>query len=222
MGQSETGFFLLLKCLYDGITQYEEIADIFDKNVGTDALKRLSRLEGRFQMENLEPIFYFNEDSIELNNLYRKTVEMLGDENESFDYLKKTSHAYKRIKTKQIASDYAGLCNRSPHANGDLYHEIKLKDKPFERYWKSIKINSKGEIVLEVIFKKYKNKDFLSKLDDVLNDLKGDNRGELVLSDDDKKYFYKMEFFVNTDDDQEQQSLCKEYYEKFDAIVEAI
>lgn len=220
MGQYETGFFILLKCLYEQMNSYNNIAEIFNKSIGDLELQRLGRLEKKLLKENLEPIFYFTEDTIELNSQYLDAVNELAKEDESFDYLLTSSSAYKRTFSKKIAKDYKGLNTRAPHPMGDLYHEYKVANNFFEKYWRSIKINTKEEIIFEIIFKKVKSENAKIELDNLFGYLDTNEDGEIVKNYDTKKSFMKIEFFVKNRDEKELQNLCKEFFEKVDKIVE--
>ena len=135
-GQTDSGFFIVLKNILSGVNNYKEILEDF-KSMALD--KELDRTLKRSELFPVDagyesPLFLEGEDEnkvIHINPALEDTLQLLYEEDSSFNYLEEGPALF-RIQTKLISQKYEYLSNRTPYNGGMVDNSYKANNKFFK------------------------------------------------------------------------------------------
>lgn len=138
-GQTDSGFFIVLKNILSGINNYHEILEDF-KSMSLD--KELDRTLKRSELFPIDagyesPLFVEGEDEnkvIHFNPAFEDTLRLLYEEDPSFNYLEEGPALF-RIQTKLVSQKYEYLAYRAPYNSGMVDNAYKANNKYFKVCW---------------------------------------------------------------------------------------
>ena len=138
-GQTDSGFFIVLKNILSGTNNYNEILEDF-KSMALD--KELDRTLKRSELFPIDagyesPLFVEGEDEnkvIHFNPAFEDTLRLLYEEDPSFNYLEEGPALF-RIQTKLVSQKYEYLAYRTPYNSGMVDNAYKANNKYFKVCW---------------------------------------------------------------------------------------
>ena len=185
-GQTDSGFFILLKNILNGKTKYEEILEDFKAmNIEMDLDRTLQRNEQFEELAGYQAplIIGGNEEekTIGCNELLEETLQLMLDENSTFSYLEEGSPAFLRIQASQIVKKYDFLNHLAPSPRGHIWRGFqKLKSKYFKSGGFTVTPSKDKTVEFAIHFGDCK-KDFEPLLEKTFESLKGKLDGALSL-----------------------------------------
>lgn len=220
IGQYEDGFFELCKVITLDVTNIEELNNIFIENNFNDGeaykfIKRLDKIA--LELNIVEPFFFYDDESIEINPIYEDTIQLMKEEKENFEFFEQDSLVYKKRLVKEVSKNYKPLYSRNPHTQtGELYIFKNIKNNYFKRYCKTISIK-KDKLAIEMILQEC-DPNKIEELNDIFN---FDEVNEFYFKEKNNFYFIYREYDFDTNIEILQDS-CKEFYETVDFLLEGL
>lgn len=138
-GQSDSGFFILLKCLANDINNYDDIKNEFLKlNIENELDRTIKQCNNFDLFAGYEsPIIvekHQEGSSIEISSSLKDTLLELKNEDPEFNFLEKGGNALRRIKIRSVVLKSELLNSRTPDSYGDVGYNLKgFKD--FSNIW---------------------------------------------------------------------------------------
>lgn len=157
-GQTDTGFFIVLKNILAGKNKYTAIMEEFKSlNIYKD-LDRTLRVSEIFEKDAgyeapLQILGADEEKVIAINPMLESTVQSLYEYDSTFSYLEEGAALY-RIYSQQIAKSYEPMANILAHSAGFLGKSFKVQNKKYFQSYKYFITPKKGKVILfEMIFR---------------------------------------------------------------------
>jgi len=229
-GQTDSGFFIILKNILSGVNKYDEILLEF-KSLSLD--KELDRSLKRSELFDIEagyeiPIYAEGEGEnrvVVYNSSLEETLRSMYEGKPLFDYLEEGPALF-RIQTKQITQKYEYLAYRAPYNSGLVDNPYKAKNKYFDVCWFSVNPQKGSKFEFSLVFYDCKD-DVDSIIGETYSGLNNRFKNELIFGRSGRKNQHiKISYTYSFDDFDEElskmQTICHDFFTEAEQGIEKL